>query len=50
MASVANAYDALVQDVISANKLSDPYIIVVGQKLAIPGGYRPLPQDVRPSG
>jgi LysM repeat protein len=46
VASVANAYDALVQDVISANKLSDPYVIVVGQKLAVPGGYRPLPQDV----
>ncbi|MBV9133734.1 MAG: glucosaminidase domain-containing protein, partial [Chloroflexi bacterium] len=46
VASVANAYDALVQDVISANKLSDPYIIVVGQKLAVPGGYRPLPQRV----
>jgi flagellum-specific peptidoglycan hydrolase FlgJ len=46
VASVANAYDALVQDVISANKLSDPYIIVVGQKLAVPGGYRPLPQKI----
>jgi LysM repeat protein len=46
VASVSNAYDALVQDVISANKLSDPYVIVVGQKLAVPGGYRPLPQDV----
>ncbi len=46
VASVANSYDALVQDVISANKLSDPYVIVVGQKLAVPGGYRPLPQDV----
>jgi flagellum-specific peptidoglycan hydrolase FlgJ len=46
VASIANNYDALVQDVISANKLSDPYIIVVGQKLAVPGGYRPLPQDV----
>ena len=46
VASVANSYDALVQDVINANKLSDPYIIVVGQKLAVPGGYRPLPQKV----
>jgi flagellum-specific peptidoglycan hydrolase FlgJ len=46
VASVANAYGALVQNVISANKLSDPYIIVVGQKLAVPGGYRPLPQKV----
>jgi flagellum-specific peptidoglycan hydrolase FlgJ len=46
VASIANSYDALVQDVISANKLSDPFIIVVGQKLAVPGGYRPLPQDV----
>lgn len=46
VASIANAYDALVTDVISANKLSDPYIIVVGQKLAVPGGYRPLPQKV----
>jgi flagellum-specific peptidoglycan hydrolase FlgJ len=46
VASIANTYDALVGDVISANKLSDPYIIVVGQKLAVPGGYRPLPQDV----
>jgi flagellum-specific peptidoglycan hydrolase FlgJ len=32
--------------VVSANKLSDPYIIVVGQKLAVPGGYRPLPRKV----
>jgi LysM repeat protein len=47
VASVANAYDALVQDVISANKLTDPYIIVVGQKLAVPGGYRALPQVVQ---
>lgn len=46
VASIANAYDAPVQDVISANRLSDPYIIVVGQKLAVPGGYRPLPQKV----
>jgi len=46
VASVANSYDALIQDVISANRLSAPYIIVVGQKLAIPGGYRPLPQKV----
>jgi flagellum-specific peptidoglycan hydrolase FlgJ len=48
VASIANAYDALVQDVISANKLSDPYIIVVGQKLAVPGGYRALPQKIVP--
>jgi flagellum-specific peptidoglycan hydrolase FlgJ len=46
VASVANAYDARVQDVISANKLVDPFIIVVGQKLAVPGGYRPLPQKI----
>ena len=46
VASVANGYDALVKDVISANKLADPFIIVVGQKLAVPGGYRPLPQKV----
>jgi flagellum-specific peptidoglycan hydrolase FlgJ len=46
VASVANAYDARVQDVIAANKLSDPYIIVVGQNLAVPGGYRPLPQKI----
>jgi flagellum-specific peptidoglycan hydrolase FlgJ len=46
VASIANNYDALVQDVISANQLTDPYIIVVGQKLAVPGGYRPLPQKV----
>lgn len=46
VASVANAYGASVQDVISANKLSDPFIIVVGQKLAVPGGYRPLPQKI----
>lgn len=46
VASVANAYDAPVQDVISANNLADPFIIVVGQKLAVPGGYRPLPQKV----
>jgi flagellum-specific peptidoglycan hydrolase FlgJ len=46
VASIANAYDALVQDVINANTLVDPYIIVVGQKLAVPGGYRPLPQKV----
>jgi flagellum-specific peptidoglycan hydrolase FlgJ len=36
----------LIEDLINANKLSDPYIIVVGQKLAVPGGYRPLPQTV----
>jgi flagellum-specific peptidoglycan hydrolase FlgJ len=46
VASVANAYDALIADVITSNKLSDPFIIVVGQKLAVPGGYRPLPQKV----
>jgi flagellum-specific peptidoglycan hydrolase FlgJ len=46
VASVANAYDARVQDVISANNLVDPFIIVVGQKLAVPGGYRPLPQKI----
>jgi flagellum-specific peptidoglycan hydrolase FlgJ len=46
VASVANSYDALVRDVIGANRLSEPYIIVVGQRLAIPGGYRPLPQKV----
>jgi flagellum-specific peptidoglycan hydrolase FlgJ len=46
VASIANAYDAPVQDVISANKLTDPFIIVVGQKIAVPGGYRPLPQKV----
>jgi flagellum-specific peptidoglycan hydrolase FlgJ len=46
VASVANSYDALIGQVIAANRLSDPYIIVVGQKLAVPGGYRPLPQKV----
>jgi flagellum-specific peptidoglycan hydrolase FlgJ len=46
VASVANAYDALVRDVIRANKLAEPFIIVVGQKLAVPGGYRPLPQKI----
>ena len=46
VASVANGYDALVKDVVSANKLVDPFIIVVGQKLAVPGGYRPLPKKV----
>jgi flagellum-specific peptidoglycan hydrolase FlgJ len=46
VASVANAYDARVQDMITANKLIDPFIIVVGQKLAVPGGYRPLPQKI----
>jgi flagellum-specific peptidoglycan hydrolase FlgJ len=46
VASVANSYDAPVTDVIGANKLADPFIIVVGQKLAVPGGYRPLPQKV----
>ena len=30
----------------AANRLSDPFVIVVGQKLAVPGGYRPLPQKV----
>jgi flagellum-specific peptidoglycan hydrolase FlgJ len=49
VASIANAYDAMVQDVITANKLSDPYIIVVGQKLAVPGGYRALPQRIVPT-
>jgi len=46
VASVANSYDTLVRDVIAANKLSEPFVIVVGQKLAVPGGYRPLPQKV----
>ena len=46
VASVANGYQALVQDVVSANKLAQPYIIVVGHKLAVPGGYRPLPKRV----
>jgi flagellum-specific peptidoglycan hydrolase FlgJ len=46
VASVANSYDALLHDVIAANRLSDPFVIVVGQKLAVPGGYRPLPQRV----
>jgi flagellum-specific peptidoglycan hydrolase FlgJ len=46
VASIANGYEALVKDVIAANKLTDPFIIVVGQKLAVPGGYRPLPQKV----
>jgi flagellum-specific peptidoglycan hydrolase FlgJ len=46
LASVANSYDAAIQDVVGANKLTAPYIIVVGQKLAVPGGYRPLPQKV----
>ncbi|HLZ30863.1 MAG TPA: glucosaminidase domain-containing protein [Chloroflexota bacterium] len=52
VASIANSYDALVSAVIAANRLSDPYIIVVGQKLAVPGGYRALPQKVivAPSG
>ncbi len=46
LASVANSYDASIKDVVSANRLTEPYIIVVGQKLAVPGGYRPLPQKV----
>lgn len=46
VASVANSYDALVRDVVAANKLSDPFVITVGQKLAVPGGYRSLPQKV----
>jgi flagellum-specific peptidoglycan hydrolase FlgJ len=46
LASVANSYDALIPDVVKVNRLADPYIIVVGQKLAVPGGYRPLPQKV----
>ena len=52
VASVANSYDARVMDVIASNRLSDPYVIVVGQKLAVPGGYRALPQKVivAPSG
>jgi flagellum-specific peptidoglycan hydrolase FlgJ len=49
VASIANGYDARVDDVISANHLTEPYIIVVGQKLAVPGGYRPLPQKVLPA-
>jgi flagellum-specific peptidoglycan hydrolase FlgJ len=48
VASVANSYDALIKDVVGANKLAEPFIIVVGQKLAVPGGYRPLPQKVIP--
>jgi LysM repeat protein len=46
VASIANSYDTPYQGVITANHLVDPYIIVVGQKLAVPGGYRPLPQKV----
>jgi flagellum-specific peptidoglycan hydrolase FlgJ len=46
LASVANSYDAPIRGVISTNNLVDPFIIVVGQKLAVPGGYRPLPQKV----
>ncbi len=46
LASVANSYDARIKDVVAANKLSEPFVIVVGQKLAVPGGYRPLPQKV----
>jgi flagellum-specific peptidoglycan hydrolase FlgJ len=46
LASVANSYDALIKDVVSANKLVEPFIIVVGQRLAVPGGYRPLPEKV----
>jgi flagellum-specific peptidoglycan hydrolase FlgJ len=46
LASVANSYDATLGDVIRANTLSEPYVIVVGQKVAVPGGYRPLPQKV----
>ncbi|HEV7663645.1 MAG TPA: glucosaminidase domain-containing protein [Chloroflexota bacterium] len=46
VASVANAYDAPLADVIASNKLNDPFIIVVGQKLAVPHGYRPLPEKV----
>jgi flagellum-specific peptidoglycan hydrolase FlgJ len=48
VASVANSYDVLIKDLVGANKLVDPFIIVVGQKLAVPGGYRPLPQKVVP--
>src|SRR5206468_19642 len=48
VASVANGYDAPVEGVISTNHLEPPYIIVVGQKLAVPGGYRPLPKKVVP--
>jgi flagellum-specific peptidoglycan hydrolase FlgJ len=48
VASVANSYDVLIPQVVGANKLADPFIIVVGQKLAVPGGYRPLPQKVVP--
>ncbi len=48
LASLANAYDVLIKDVVSANKLVDPFIIVVGQKVAVPGGYRPLPQKIVP--
>jgi LysM repeat protein len=48
VASVSNSYDALIADVVRVNRLTDPYIIVVGQKLAVPGGYRPLPQKVVP--
>jgi flagellum-specific peptidoglycan hydrolase FlgJ len=46
VASVANAYEAPLADVVSANKLNEPFIIVVGQKLAVPHGYRPLPERI----
>jgi flagellum-specific peptidoglycan hydrolase FlgJ len=48
VASIANGYDVLIKDLTGANKLNDPFIIVVGQKLAVPRGYRPLPQKVTP--
>lgn len=44
LASVVNTYGARLDEVIAVNRLHDPFIIVVGQKLAVPGGYRPLPR------
>jgi flagellum-specific peptidoglycan hydrolase FlgJ len=48
VASVANSYDAPIAEVVRVNRLTEPFVIVVGQKLAVPGGYRPLPQKVVP--
>jgi flagellum-specific peptidoglycan hydrolase FlgJ len=45
LASIANFYGARIEDVVRVNQLHEPFIIVVGQTLAVPGGYRPLPQD-----
>lgn len=49
VATIANSYEALIEEVIRVNRLEEPYVILVGQEIAVPGGYRPLPQKIAPA-